>query len=62
MRRYKFENLLMAFLISKQQSYLSIIDGKSEMRRLKFKINLSKQRKKMLSQNLPECAFSLLFC
>jgi len=38
MGRYKFENLLMAFLISRQQSYLSIIDGKREMRRLKSEI------------------------
>jgi len=36
MGRYKFENLLIALLISKQQYCLSIVDGKSEMGRYKF--------------------------
>jgi len=38
MGRYKFENLLKAFLISKQQSYLSIRDGKIEMITLKLEV------------------------
>ena len=36
MRRYKFENSLIAILINRQQYCLSIADGKSEMRGYKF--------------------------
>ena len=36
MGRYKFENLLIALLISRQQYCLSIVDGKGEMGRYKF--------------------------
>ena len=48
MRRYKFENLLMAFLINSEQSYLSIIDGKKyddevEVENLLIAISLSRQ-------------------
>ena len=62
MRRYKFENLLKAFLISKQQYCLSIIDGKKwdeevEVENLLIAFMLNRQRKTMSSQNLPECAF-----
>ena len=67
MRRYKFENLLMAFLINRQQSCLSTIDGKKwdeevGVENLLIAILISKQRKKLSSQNLPECAFYKKIC
>jgi len=36
MKRYKFENLLIAFLINRQKYCLLIVDGKSDMGRYKF--------------------------
>ena len=49
MRRYKFENLLIAFLINKQQYCLSIVDGKKwdeevEVEILLMTILISKQQ------------------
>jgi len=58
------ENLLIAFLICSQQYCLSIIDNRRkkwdeevEVENLLIAILTSKQRKKVSSQNLPECAF-----